>query len=169
MNPLVADISEQFQVTIRSVRGRRVNCYVDSVVSLKSGIRIAYFVKPSDKVLLSGIRDQIVEIAAQHEGKFADKYCLLTEEHLNEVEHSNAKIILQAARSFDFEAEAIVAELLSSMEATITPRLIAEKSGLGQRGINALYVLLQSGKVRLKPGEPIRLSTPFDNLVLHST
>ncbi|MEH2468775.1 hypothetical protein V1281_001969 [Nitrobacteraceae bacterium AZCC 2161] len=168
VRPDVVEIREQ-QLVEYVKNGKDCKHYVDFIVELDTGHRIAYFVKNSVDAEKKKLRESIHEIVAGCDESFADEYIILTEHHLDHVAVANSKFIIQCGKEFDYDATSAVRTCLRSLGSTVTPRQIEELTGLGDRGSRALVALLQSGDVRLAvPGAQIETETPFENSITGS-
>lgn len=165
--PNVVEIREQ-QLVEYTKNGRLSKHYVDFIVELDTGHRIAYFVKPSDEVEKSGLRNEIREIVDGCEESFADEFVILTEQHLDETIVANSMQIIECGKSFDYEAIDAVRACLKTAGATVTPRQVGELTGLNARGSDALLAMLPSGDVRTAITTHISLDTSFNNGVITS-
>ncbi|MBN8974061.1 MAG: hypothetical protein J0H51_18885 [Rhizobiales bacterium] len=163
-NPDVLEIQEQYRVEYLC-NGAVKEHFVDVLVTFKDGSRFAYFIKYDRQLYSSGIRGQIQAIVAGCSDDFADELRILTENHVDEMAISNAKLIVNAGRQFDEDATCIVRAALSSAPAVVTPRQIGRDTGLGRRGEDAFIALLQSGAVSISQNRQITADAPFNNLL----
>lgn len=163
--PNVVEIREQ-QLVEYMKDGRLAKHYVDMIVELDTGHRIAYFVKPSADVEKTALRASILEIVEGCEESFADEFVILTEKHIDETIVANSMQIIECAKAFDYDAIETIRAFLKTASSTVTPRQAGELTGIADRGSDSLIALLASGDVRLAANTRITLDTPFDNCVL---
>lgn len=89
--PDVADVAEQPpRVTWRDGSGVVRHHTFDFLVTLRSGERVAVAVKPAARVISSGVRVALAEIAAQIDPAFAARIVLVTDRGIDPVEVRNA-------------------------------------------------------------------------------
>ncbi|ATQ57211.1 TnsA endonuclease N-terminal domain-containing protein [Paracoccus yeei] len=92
--PDVADVAEQPpRVTWRDGSGVVRHHTFDFLVTLRSGERVAVAVKPAARVISSGVRVALAEIAAQIDPAFAARILLVTDRDIDPVEVRNATLL----------------------------------------------------------------------------
>lgn len=162
--PDVIEIHEQFRVLYTN-GGMPHDHYVDVVATLSNGTRIAFFVKPASQAAKVGLDRLIRMIAETGDYKF-HAYRILTEADIDSTTIANSERIVRCGRNFDRDAVELVRDHLRTSPSVVTPRLIAQQTGLGRRGSNALIAMLQSSDVALvHPSATITLDTRFNNFV----
>lgn len=101
--PDVADVAEQPpRVTWRDGSGVVRHHTFDFLVTLRSGERVAVAVKPVARVISSGVRVALAEIAAQIDPAFAARIVLVTDRDIDPVEVRNATLL--TSRNWTTEA-----------------------------------------------------------------
>lgn len=165
--PDVIEIHEQFRVSYTN-GGIPHDHYVDVVVTLADGTRVAFFVKPAMQVAKVGLDRLIRIITETGDCKFHD-YRILTELDIDSTTIANSERIVRCGRNFDRDALTLVRDHLRALPFVVTPRLVAQQTGLGKRGSNALIAMLQSDDVALVDASAkITLDTQFNNFVSRS-
>jgi hypothetical protein len=165
--PDVIEIHEQFRVSYTN-GGMPHTHYVDIVVTLADGRRVAYFVKPAAQVAKVDLNRQVRIICETGDCKFHD-YRILTELDIDSTTIANSERIVRCGRNFDRDALTLVRDHLRASPSVVTPRLVAQQTGLGTRGSNALIAMLQSKDVTLvDESAKITLDTRFNNFVSRS-
>jgi len=162
--PDVIEIREQFRVSYTD-GGMLHHHYVDVVVTLSDGRRVAFFVKPASQAAKVGLDRLIRMISEAGDCKFHD-YRILTELDVDSTTIANSERIVRCGRNFDRDALRLVRDHLRTSPSVVTPRLVAQQTGLGTRGSNALIAMLQSKDVTLvDKSAKITLDTRFNNFV----
>lgn len=165
--PDVIDIHEQFRVSYTNGGMPHIH-YVDVVVTLADGKRVACFVKPAAQVAKVGL-DRLIRVIDET-GDYKFHECrILTELDIDSARIANSERIVRCGRNFDRDAVLFVRDYLRTSPTVVTPRLVAQQTGLGPRGSNALIAMIQSNDVALVDASAkITLDTRFNNFVSRS-
>lgn len=123
---------------------------------LQCGRKIAYAVKPTSRVVSSGIERILDLIRTQVRSGFADAYVLRTERHITADRVYNARLILHSWARRNPDHVAAVAQLARTLHGAVLIRDIAETTGLGGHTLRAVACLIGDGALRL--AAPTRLS-----------
>lgn len=134
----------------------------DLIVTLISGERIAFAVKPEVRLSSSNKDKQSFEEHMQavtwwaYKMNFVDEVRILTEVDLDPVSLYNAKV-MAAVRAVDVDADKAAQHALRGLPAGggLSLRELTWAIGLGARGYRALIRLLRTGEARLKAKERI--------------
>lgn len=111
--------------------------------------RVLMAVKPSDRVVKSGV-DRIVELTREQlSPSVADGVGLFTEEALSVVDLFNADAVNMATRDPCPEDDAVLDKVLRKLKGEITIGELAESSKLGGCGFDAVVRAIDARKLRL--------------------
>lgn len=143
--PDVADIAEQPpRVAWRDGFGRVRHHTFDFLVAFRSGERVAVAVKPAARVISSGVRVALAEIAAQLDPAFATRVVLVTDRDLDPVVVRNA-ILLNRIGPVCPDALSAVFRVAQGMGGASSIGAIAKVSGAGGAGARAVLRLVRDG------------------------
>jgi len=143
--PDVADIREQVLFLFgRRDEGSHV---FDMVVTLTSGTRTAFTVKPEAELASGRFVEKMQRIAWWvHQRGFADAVRLLTDADLDPVAQHNANIDA-ALRDLDDAADSAARGLVRALRGVASIRDLTGRLGLEERGYRALLRLIRQGEL----------------------
>ncbi|MBO9429623.1 hypothetical protein [Sulfitobacter sp. R18_1] len=156
----VASMQEQVIFHFGWAREKQKKHIFDVVVTLTSGERIAFAVKPEIRLYSSSKESFEEQMQAvtwwAYETNFVDEVRILTEVDLDPVDQYNAKV-MAAVRAVDIDADNAAQHALRSLPAGggLSLRELTSAIGLGARGYRALIRLLRAGEARLHAKERI--------------
>lgn len=120
----------------------------DLHVTKTDGTRVAVFVKPS-KLVKPSMRRMLVLIAAQMSPLVAQRVLLVTERKLSRADRHNAELIQEVRREPYPEDDAVIADLIASLDGPVRIADLVEDSGLHGFGFRAVVRGIADGKLRL--------------------
>lgn len=137
-------------------KGRTHRHTFDFRVVTVDGTRIAYAVKPSAKVVKSGINEILREVSKQVGPKFADHYELKTDFEITPQRTLHAREILHYRRGRNEGDVQEMRRFVSTLRGRAKMRDIARVSGMVEgRAWAALVNLLDTGEIALEEGSQI--------------
>lgn len=150
LRPDVVEIAEQPPaVTYVDDAGRERQHTFDFKFTVSHLGRVLVAVKPSARVAKTGIDRVIRLVAEQMPASTADCVVLFTEEKLSEVDLFNAEVVNMATRDACPEDDAALAKVLHKLRGDTTIGDLAETSGLGGYGYDAVVRAVDAGLLRL--------------------
>lgn len=136
--------------------GRGARHTFDFLVETVSGARIAYAVKPLNKVKSSGIEDVITLIRRQTGDSFADCFEICTEQHVPRVKVADARLILRSRACRNHEDVRTTSQVAAGLRGTVPIRSLVAMSSLPPaRARNAVVNLIDEGGLELTDGTHI--------------
>ncbi len=127
--------------------------WFDLLLTLKSGIRIAYAVKPTRYVAKQGLRELLLLMAGQIPQSFAHGIGLLTEKELRPTLVHNATLIHEARRSPSPDADHGIRAVVETLNGSITIDGLIKAAGLDGAGFQAVARAIGDGSLVLcRPG-----------------
>ncbi|WP_081791490.1 TnsA endonuclease N-terminal domain-containing protein [Paracoccus yeei] len=155
----VADVAEQPpRVAWRDGSGVVRHHTFDFLVTLRSGERVAVAVKPAARVISSGVRVALAEIAAQIDPAFAARIVLVTDRDTDPVEVRNATLLNRLGPVCP-DALAAVTSVVRTMGGASPIGAIAKASGAGCAGARAVLSLVRDGALAPHGRSPITPDT----------
>ncbi len=148
-------IHDQVLVTYRDGKGAVRRHHLDYLTEHADGTRTAIMVKPEAKIERSHARWVLDQIRAQHRGKLADRFVLISSASISPDRVATARLILRARRMRNEAAIAEVRPLAETLAgaAPISALLAATRNdGLGFMAVINLIddgVLKLAGSIRL--------------------
>lgn len=125
----------------------------DFLAVTEDGRRLAFAVKPSAKVMKSGIEQTLEYIRQQAPKDFADSFLLRTERHITKDRAFNASVILHARRGRNEDDVQALLKLAHTLNGAIRLGDLVAWSGLDGWGRNAVICLIDDGVLTLaSPG-----------------
>jgi hypothetical protein len=122
----------------------------------RSGLWIAVAIKPSRKLASSDLERIVALIRSQVGTRFADRYVILTEQHLHPDDVYNATLIYRARRIPNASADAAIRSLVDKLWGRVRIDDLVRLSGLEGAAFNAVVRLIGSGALRCCDGSRIR-------------
>jgi hypothetical protein len=170
LRPDLAEVAEQPPaVTYVDDAGRQRQHTFDFRFTQIEGARWLLAVKPSALVAKSGI-DRVVELVAEQiSPSVADFVVLFTEKELSEVDLFNAEAVNMATRDAWPEDDAKLTSIIRKLKADITIDDLAEKSGLGGYGYDAVVRAVDAGRLRLVEYQKLELDAVVTRAAKHRT
>ncbi|WP_417269928.1 hypothetical protein [Celeribacter sp.] len=156
----VANMQEQVIFHFGWDRKKLKKHIFDVVVTLISGERIAFAVKPEVRLYSSNKQSFVEHMQVvtwwAYETNFVDEVRILTEVDLDPITLYNAKV-MAAVRAVDIDADNAAQHALRSLPVGggSSLRELTSAIGLGARGYRALIRLLRTGEARLQAKERI--------------
>ena len=148
--PDTAAIVEQTpRVTYVDDDGVVCNHVCDLRVTRTDGFRTAILVKPSIRVVSSGIERVRDLLAEQMSPDDADGVLLFTEKQMTRADRFNGEWMLAACNHSDPDDDAIVANLIERMDGETCIEDLVRRSGLHGFGFRALTRAIADGRLRL--------------------
>ena len=143
-------VREQYPVvTYVDDEGRVRTHTFDFFVVLRSGVRVAFAVKPKHRVAKSGLRRLLELVAAQTGAEHADHFEVRTQEHLPRARVENAVQVYDARRVRDEDdvaaLSAVVARQRGKVRVSDLLAALPERNGL----LSAVLNLLDDGLLEL--------------------
>lgn len=121
----------------------------DWKVTRTDGFRTAILVKPSIRVVSSGIERTRDLLAEQMSSDDADGVLLFTEKNMTRADRFNGEWILAACNHADPGDDAIVADLIERMDGETRIEDLVRQSGLNGFGFRAVTRAIGDGQLRL--------------------
>ncbi|MGB0660932.1 MAG: hypothetical protein ACPGNV_12225 [Mangrovicoccus sp.] len=137
--------------------GRQRSHRFDFLAEFTDGQRVAVAVKPSEQVERLGFQDTLKRIRHDLPMGFADRVYLVTEKERHPIEVLNADLLNQFRRNQDEEADATVADMVAELLDEVTVADLIARSGLGDRGFQAVFRSIYSGQLLANRRELISL------------
>lgn len=153
-NRLVIDVEDQPPaVPYLAADGLMREHTYDYRATLQNGTRLAFAVKPFDKVEETGIED-VVERTKPNLPGFADAAFLVTDRTLTRDRAWNAKATLRALKIRDEQDCARMRIIIAGARGVVSAYALARKFERFADGLNAIWCLLYDGVIEL--AEPAR-------------
>ena len=153
-DPDIADLREQVRFPYGLPGAERAHVF-DAVATRRSGVRIAYTVKPEVRLHSGRFLEEMREVAWWvRETRFAGEVRLLTEADVDPVTLHNAELIA-AVREADPEAETVARAAVEALVGAVTLRALTLATGLEARGYRALLRLIRTGALEMARQEAI--------------
>jgi hypothetical protein len=120
----------------------------DLLATLRSGVRIAFAVKPKNVAVQIGFERELRQIARQTPQNFAHAVRLITDEHLPLALVHNATLVRRALRTPNAEHDLLIKNVLADNPG-VTIGQVVELSGLGGAGFQAVVRAIARGIARV--------------------
>ncbi|UMY17115.1 Tn7 transposase TnsA N-terminal domain-containing protein [Methylobacterium organophilum] len=148
--PDVVDVREQPPaVPYRDEAGVRREHTFDLLVTLTTGRRILFEVKPAKIAERKNLRAKMELIAGQVPRHVADEVNIVTDRKLGRAVTHDAELVHYARGCVDPEADAAVAGIVDGLNGSVTVETLVKASGLGASAFAAVVRLIASGRLRV--------------------
>lgn len=142
-NPAVANLWEQPQfISYRDQSGNRKTHFIDFLVELKSGRRLAIAVKPWKVVLEKNFLRELQQIRAAMSKDFADDIVLVTERDFTRAEALNAQRFVEFSKTRNSGHQAHLKSVIRDVCFPVTVDELCQLLRLGDAGFRSIVIAI---------------------------
>jgi hypothetical protein len=154
-DPNVAQVNEQVgPIPFKDENGFPANHFIDLLITMKTGRRIAVAVKPTGRIESGRFMRELIQLRDTMPDEIADELRLVTERSFSRSDAVNAEMYLRFSLTPDIEVDARLSDFLNDRTEAMPISKICQSLGAGGRGFRCVVRALFESRLRkLSPGK----------------